>query len=139
MSLFEPINRFGMDERQRTWGYDVDGRLIEKLNAVYDEIQPRTDPMVDFDERDLLVLAESAGFFPIKLAYEADIEPPDGQRWTTFLHSSWNPKLPTLEEAMDQALTAEERAAFVDQLRPLVENGRGVWRMAKAYLWAVKP
>jgi arsenite methyltransferase len=139
LSLFEPINRFGMEERRRTWGYDIDRSLIVKLNAVFDGIQPRTDPMLDFDERDLLDLAERAGFFPIKLTYEADIEPLEARRWETFLHSSWNPKVPTLHEAMDQALTPEERTALVAELRPRVEEGRGVWRMACAYLWAVKP
>jgi arsenite methyltransferase len=139
LSLFEPINRFGMEERRRTWVYDVETDLIGKLNAVFDEIQPRTDPMIDFDERDLLEAAERAGFFPIKLEYEADIESPEPRRWETFVSASWNPKVPTLSEAMDQALTEEERERLVAALRPAVEEGRGVWRMAHAYLWAVKP
>jgi arsenite methyltransferase len=139
LSLFEPINSFGMEERRRTWVYGVEEDLIAKLNPVFEEIQPRTDPMVDFDERDLLRLAEQAGFFPIHLAYEADIEPPEKRRWETYISSSWNPKVPTLSEAMDQALTDEERARLVAALRPAVEEGRGVWRMAHAYLWAAKP
>jgi arsenite methyltransferase len=141
ISLFEPINRFGMDERRCTWGYDVDGvaDLMEKLNAVHERYQPREDPMVDFDERDLIRFAERAGFFPIKLAYEADVEPPEARRWDTFVASSPNPKVPTLAETMDEALTAEERARLASVLRPAVEEGRGVWRMAHAYLWAVKP
>jgi hypothetical protein len=40
---------------------------------------------------------------------------------------------------MDQALTPEERERVTDHLRPLVEEGRGVWRMAYALLSAVKP
>jgi arsenite methyltransferase len=139
ISLFEPINSFGMEERRRTWGYDVEKSLIEKLNAVFDGIQPRTDPMLDFDERDLLGLAERVGFFPINLAYEADVQAPEGRRWETFVSSSWNPKVPTLAEAMDEALSEEERERLVSALRPAVEEGRGVWRMGHAYLWAVKP
>lgn len=141
ISLFEPINRFGMEERRRTWGYDADGvrDLMEKLNAVFEEAQPATDAMVDFDERDLLQLAERVGFFPVKLAYEADIEPPETRRWKALAHASWNPKVPTLVEAMDEALTPEEQARLIAVLRPAVEEGRGVWRMAHAYLWAVKP
>jgi arsenite methyltransferase len=139
ISLFEPINSFGMEERRRTWGYELDKSLIEKLNAVFDDIQPRTDPMVDFDERDLLALAERVGFFPINLAYEADVQAPEPRRWETFVSSSWNPKVPTLAEAMDEALTDEERERLVSALRPAVEEGKGVWRMGHAYLWAVKP
>jgi arsenite methyltransferase len=141
LSLFEPINRFGMKERRETWGFELDGvrKLLAKVSEVFDAIQPESDPMVDFDERDLLRQVEAAGFFPIRLHYEAEITPHEPRRWETFLHSSWNPKVPTLDEAMDEALTPEERSALVAELRPLVEEGRGVWRMAHAYLWAAKP
>lgn len=141
ISLFEPINRFGMEERRRTWGYDLQGvdDLMVRINAVFEAIQPQTDPMVDFDERDLLRLAEHAGFFPITLEYTVEIEPPEARAWETFVNSSFNPKVPTLAEAMEQALTAEERDRLVSELRPAVEQGRGAWRMGKAYLWAVKP
>jgi SAM-dependent methyltransferase len=140
ISLFEPINRFGMAERRETWGYDLDGvrDLMEKLTEVYARRQPPEDPMLDFDERDLVSLAEGAGFFPIHLEYHADIEPPEPRNWDSFLHSSGNPKIPTLAEAMDEALTAAESERLVAALRPAVEEGRGAWRMGHAYLWAVK-
>lgn len=140
ISLFEPINRFGMAERRTTWGYELGEAvdLMEKLRVLYADIQPETDPMVDFDERDLLTLAENADFFPITLEYRAEIEPPEPRRWESFLHSSWNPKVPTLAEAMRQTLTAEEQERLVSALRPAVEDGRGVWRMGHAYLWAVR-
>jgi arsenite methyltransferase len=141
ISLFEPINRFGMEERRRTWGYELDGvaDLMQKLNEVHERFQPTGDPMVDFDERDLLALAERAKFFPVTLDYRAEIESPEARNWETFLHSSPNPKVPTFAEVMDEALTAEEQEQLVAVLRPAVEEGRGVWRMGKAYLWAAKP
>jgi SAM-dependent methyltransferase len=141
ISLFEPVNRFGMAERRETFGgYDLGGvrDLMEKLTEVYARRQPPEDPMLDFDERDLIALAESAGFFPIHLEYRADIEPPEARNWDSFVHSSGNPKIPTLAEAMDEALTADERDRLVGALRPAVEEGRGAWRMGCAYLWAVK-
>jgi arsenite methyltransferase len=141
VSLFEPINRFGMEERRCAWAYALDDAadLMQKVNAIFDEIQPPTDPMIDFDERDLLTYAERAGFFPIKLDYRAEIEPPEAKNWETFMHSSGNPKIPTFAEAMDEALTPEEREDLAAVLRPAVEKGLGVWRMGTAYLWAVKP
>lgn len=141
LSLFEPVNRFGIEKRRATWGYDLDGveDLMRKVNAVYASAQPEPDPMVDFDERDLLRLAEDASFFPITLEYRAEIEPPEARAWETFLHSSFNPKAPTLAEAMEQALTADEQERLRSVLRPAVESGLGVWRMGTAYLWAVKP
>jgi arsenite methyltransferase len=141
ISLFEPINSFGSGENRRTWGFELDGvvDLMQKLSKVYDRIQPADDPMLDFDERDLIAFAEGAGYFPVTLDFRAEIEPPPPRNWETFVQSSFNPKVPTLAEAMDEALTAEERERLVAALRPAVEEGRGSWRMGKAYLWAVKP
>jgi ubiquinone/menaquinone biosynthesis C-methylase UbiE len=142
VSLFEPINRFGLDERREGfWGYPGDGLadLAQRVSRVYEEIQPSDDPMVDFDERDLLALAEAAGFFPLELELHADVRPTEPRSWTVFANSSGNPKIPTIAEAMDRALTPEERERFAEHLRPLVEAGKGVWRMAVAYLSATKP
>jgi arsenite methyltransferase len=140
ISLFEPINSFGMAERRASWGYDFHGvsDLMDKLTEVYESRQPPGDPMFDFDERDLVSLAEDAGFFPIHLEHRADVEPPQARNWESFVHSSGNPKIPTLAEAMDEALTPAERGRLVAALRPAVEEGRGTWRMGHAYLWAVK-
>jgi SAM-dependent methyltransferase len=142
LSIFEPINRFGMDERAGTWGYTLDreaAALMAKVTAPEVIQQGPDDPMVDFDERDLLALVEAAGFFPVKLDYVAEVRPFEPRRWETALHSSGNPKIPTLAEAMDKALTTEERERLVAQLRPAVEEGRGVWRMGVAYLSATRP
>jgi arsenite methyltransferase len=142
LSLYEPINRFCLAEKaQGFWGYPSDGLadLAERVERVYGEIQPPNDPMLDFDERDLIRHAEEAGFFPIELELQAEIKPMEPRPWPAFLNSSGNPRIPTIAEAMDRSLTPEERARFMDHLRPLVEEGRGVWRMAHANLSAVKP
>jgi len=142
VSLFEPINRFGMCERgQGFWGYPSDGLhdLAKRVEAVYEAIQPPTDPMLDFDERDLVRFAADAGFFPIELELQAEVRWTEPKPWPAFLNSSGNPKIPTIAQAMDEVLTPEEREEFAEHLRPFVEEGRGVWRMASAYLKAVKP
>src|SRR5262249_59075572 len=105
----------------------------------FDELQPGSDPMLDFDERDLLSACEGAGFFPIELELRAEIRAVEPRRWETFVDIAGNPKIPTLSEAMEQALDEDERARFTAHLRPLVEDGRGTWRMAHALLRAVKP
>jgi ubiquinone/menaquinone biosynthesis C-methylase UbiE len=143
MSLYEPINRFGLrdDDAPRFWLYPSDGLAEQaaKIQAVYDAIQPESDPMLDFDERDLLRLAELAGFFPVELELRVEIRQTERQSFDVFLNSSGNPKIPTFAEAIDRALTAEERKRVESYLRPLVEEGGGVWRMAHAYLLGVKP
>ena len=146
VSLFEPINRFRHPEPPHLFlGYDLTSiqDLAVKVTDVYRRIQPmETDPMLDFDERDLLDLAEEAGFAEIRLDYEAEISTAttyDGVTdWKTFVKSAGNPNIPTIEEAMNEALTPEEAARFTSHLRPLVENGRRKSTSALAFLRAVK-
>lgn len=142
LSIFEPINRFAFPEPPGQFmGYDVRPirEIAEKLEALYQSIQPPdTDPMTDFDERDLVRLAEEAGFKEIHLELQVEIKPHDGGDWEKLIRVAGNPKIPTIEEAMHQVLTPEERETFVSYLRPLVDAGQGVHRSAAAYLWAVK-
>ena len=138
ISLWEPINRFGAEERRHSLlGLRADGceESIAKLWAVYEAIQPPdTDPMLDFDERDLLRLADGAGFFPLRLTLDARVEAMERRTWDTLLDTAWNPNVPTLREAMDDVLTPEERERLTEQLRPRVEAGEGEWRLAFALL-----
>jgi SAM-dependent methyltransferase len=141
ISIFEPINCFTARTTDMWAGYDLSplGDLGARLRAVYDTLQPRdSDPMLDFDERDLIRFAEDAGFFPITLHLDAEITPTVPRAWEGFLDSSGNPNIPTLREVMAQAFTPEERERITAHLRPLVETGTGIWRLASAYLSATK-
>jgi SAM-dependent methyltransferase len=143
ISLYEPINRFAYPEPQdRLCGYDVAAvaEIAAKLRGLLEEIQPpESDPMLDFDERDLLDACEAAGFFPMELELNAEIRRLERRPWQTFAAIAGNPKIPTLAEAMESALDADERARLTAHLRPLVEAGAGTWRMAHAWLAAEKP
>ena len=142
LSIFEPINRFAFPEPPNQFaGYDVTpvAELAQKLEAVYQRIQPPdSDPMTDFDERDLVFQAEKAGFPEIHLELQIKVRPPANEDWSTFLKTAGNPKIPTIEEAMQQVLTPTEAERFTNHLRPLVESRKGVHKSAVAYLWAVK-
>jgi ubiquinone/menaquinone biosynthesis C-methylase UbiE len=141
ISLFEPINRFGQTDSESWAGFDLSPipEIARKLRAVYDAIQPPDrDPMLDFDERDLIAFAEQAGFHPIQLELEAEIRPSEPMQWETFISRAGNPRIPPIGEVLGQALTSDERDELTAYLRPLVEEGRGTWRMAIAYLHAVK-
>jgi arsenite methyltransferase len=143
ISLGEPINRFSYPEpRGRFLGYDVMPvvEIVDKLEAFFDrEERPKIDAMMDFDERDLIAIAEQTGFQNIHLDLLADIKPPRPQDWIRFIQSAGNPLSPTLEEAMDAAFTPNERDRFTAHLQPLVESGTGMQRRAFAYLTARKP
>jgi arsenite methyltransferase len=146
ISMFEPINRFGWPEpEQQFFGFDAGPvlPLARKVKAVYARAMGE-GALIDFDERDLLAFADRAGFSQIRLSYEAEVRRGAGMcwgdvpPWEVFLRSSGNPCAPTLDEALDAALTPAEREEFVSYLRPRFEAAEGTVRMAKAYLSAVK-
>ena len=143
LSIFEPINRFSDPEPAHIFaGYNVQPviEIAQKLKAHFERIQPSgTDPMCDFDERDLVSFAEQAGFNEVYLELNIEVKPiPEKMTWEQFLHYAANPKVPTIEEAMQEALTLEEADALSRVLRPLVEQGQGIRRAALAFLWATK-
>lgn len=145
LSIFEPINRFRHPEPPHLFmGYDVTpiADIASKVRDVYERIQPPNDPMLDFDERDLLDLAEAAGFGEVHLNYEAEVVSGDTyhgvESWGAFLRIAGNPKIPTIAEAMNGALMPEEIERFTAHLRPLVENAQRKGTLALAYLWATK-
>lgn len=143
VSIFEPINRYGTElrTRQTFWGFPL-GELApqrDTLNAYFESFQPEDDPMLDFDERHLVDAAAGAGFFPVELDLRVEVVAIEPMPWARFANTPGNPNVPSLAEAMDDALTPAERESVVEHLRPLVENGAGIGRWATAYLRATKP
>jgi arsenite methyltransferase len=135
-SLWEPINR--LNSGRPSVPTEVQ-ELDDRLTRIFEGLQPRdSDPMLNFDDRDLVELAEAAGFERVYLTLEVKTESPEPMRWEAYLNTAWNPKLPTLGEAMAQVLTHDEQERYEAHVRPLVETGRGSRRMAFAYLLAVK-
>jgi len=148
LSIFEPINRFGMNERRATYGFrDIGGveELLAKVIAEVDRVEEAVgglDSMIDFDERDLLSLAEDAGFIELRLNLVAEVTTESiwtTREWEVFVRSSPNPLAPTFQEAMDAALTPKEVGRLTAALRPQVERGEGATRMARAFLFGRKP
>lgn len=151
LSIFEPINSFRHPEPPHIFmGYDVTPiqEIASKVRAVLEQEQsPERDPVLNFDERDLLTFAEQAGFAEIHMELQITIKQPTlldqltetiPSRWEMYLKSSENPSIPALEEAMTQALSPQEAQQFTAYLRPLIETMQPRERQALAYLWAVK-
>ncbi|MGB6453797.1 MAG: methyltransferase domain-containing protein [Streptosporangiaceae bacterium] len=141
ISLFEPINVLMNDCGPALFfGYDVGpvAELAAKVDARFADIQPAdTDPMLNFDDRDLVRLAEQAGFEEVNLDLRVTVTSwRSPAPWDRFLRSSPNPKVPPVGDVLAQALSPAELAAFTACLRPLVEAGRGETRRAVAYLAA---
>lgn len=143
LSLFEPVNRFAVPEpADRLWGFDVAGvrDLAARVAAAAAAARPADDPIVDFDERDLLAAAEAAGFAELSLTYEARIGADDGfglgrASIHDLLDVAPNPTSPTFGELIDRALAPAERERLVAHLaaQPPARRHR---RSAVAYLSA---
>ena len=143
VSLFEPINvLMSAADPDRFSGYDVTPvrSLAAKVQAVYESIQPPgVDPMIDFDDRDLVRHTRNAGFPDIDLELRVSVKARKQPiPWEQFLRTSGNPLVPTFGDALDRSLSQQEAAEFTSYLRPLVETGAGLERRAVAYLTAVK-
>jgi ubiquinone/menaquinone biosynthesis C-methylase UbiE len=146
LSSFEPINRFAHPEPEgRYLGIEMNGMwpLARRVRDRYDVMTGDESAMVDFDERDLLRLAQEAGFADVDLQYEARIE--RGLLWSRkpppfeqLLNMAPNPNAPTLREVLDAELSPEEQGRFVAYVRQRFEAGESVGRSAVAYLRATK-
>jgi hypothetical protein len=137
LSLFEPINR----SSKIFDGYDFGAvaELAAKVRNLYEAIQPAdSDPMRNFDERDLVSLAERAGFEQITLELTTDVRPAPLVPFRAIANIAANPRVPTLAEAMGQVLTAEEVDRMTAYLQSLVEQGHGTRRLAVSYLSATR-
>jgi len=141
VSVYEPINVL-MHDPDRFLGYDITPikPLVDKVEALYQSIQPPgEDPMLDFDDRDLVRHAEQAGFAQIDLELRVTVKNRTQPiRWEQGLRMSGNPLVPTLGEALDRTLSPQEITEFTAYLKPLVESGTSRRRLAVAYLTATR-
>ncbi len=144
LSLFEPINSFGFPEPQGwLWGFDMSGleslgELVKGAYAAHAQ-HDAGDPMLGFDERDLLEWAQQVGFHELTLTYEAQISsqhPAAGTDLATFLDSAPNPMVPTLRHVLREALTEEDKALVEQLFAEQLASGGGRNRQAVAYLTA---
>jgi arsenite methyltransferase len=147
--FFEPIyryralNRFGdPPPDQLFYGYDARAisSIVDKVRAVFDRYQPPgTDPMLNFDEDDLLTFIQEAGFTAVAATLQMNFNSTlNKSTWEEFLEIQSTPLVPTIGEAIAQSLTPQEAEQLEAHLRPLVESGRGLTRTATIYLSAAR-
>ena len=137
VSLFEPINR--LNRFADAWDTPEVQELADRLIEGFRALQPRdTDPMLNFDDRDLVDLAERAGFERVHLTLEVEAGPPEPVPWDVFLDMPFNPRIPSPREMLERVLTPDERERYEVHMRPRIEGGIGNRRTASAYLLAVK-
>jgi arsenite methyltransferase len=142
LSIFEPINRRLVPEPAHLfWGWDVSAvaDLRDRVAAEFeDDSRPESQSMMNFDESDLVALAQDVGFDAVELVLHVADAPAPRQDWESFVHSSPNPMAPTMLEAVAASLDGAEATRFLNALRASVEAGIGRYRTAGAYLRARK-
>jgi arsenite methyltransferase len=143
VSIFEPINNYFPDDPNDFWGFDARPvrDLVEKIWIAegWSPTNESEDPMMNFNERDLVRHAEDAGFPEVHVDLVVDVEPGTWvEDWERLLGTAPNPNARTTGEAIRAALTLEEADRFSEHLKPLVDAGQGLKRSASAFLQAVK-
>jgi SAM-dependent methyltransferase len=146
LSIFEPINGFAVVEPGDTFfGLEVAAvaDLAAKVLSAYRSVPVTQDPMLNFDERDLLRWVRETGFGEVELDYRAEVEvrqPPPTTDWDVLKATAPNPLAPTLEEALAQTLTDAERDRFEGHVRTVLAAGIPMRKtLATAYLRAIRP
>lgn len=143
LSIFEPINSYFPVSIDEFWGFEARSvrDLVEKVFEYEGWLPPRSldDPMLNFRDEDLVQLAERTGFREIRLDLDVVVRPSDWViSWDQLLDVAPNPNAHTVGEALEGALTPEERERLTAHVRPLVDAGMAVWRSAEAFLTATK-
>jgi ubiquinone/menaquinone biosynthesis C-methylase UbiE len=143
ISLWEPINRFAatFDGKRSPLGIEIPqvAPLVQRLEEHLRTLQPLdTDPMLNFDERDLLRHAEEAGFPEIHLQFDVRTFRAPGTNWDAWLASAPNPTIPTIGEMLRDVLSPGEFEEFASHVRPVLERGGAPTRMAYATVTATK-
>jgi len=97
------------------------------------------DPMTNYSERDLFIMATESRFAEIHVELHIDSTLRAAPQWDQYIECSPHPLAPPLSIILQQHFTPEDRHFFEQTMRPLLEKGEleGIERMV--YLTATKP
>ena len=126
VSMFEPINSRNL---QLTDAVDCSelGELAERVRALNTQLYANPDdPMLNFDESDLVALFEDAGF-AVELELGVDEGEVPGER---YLNQVGAPGRPTVRERWAAAFGTDE----LERLVTFVESRTIPWRVTHAFL-----
>lgn len=97
------------------------------------------NPIANYNERDLLRLAQSVGFRELILELRISVTNSYRKSWDIFLDSSPHPLAPPLRTILQEKFTAEERRQFETIVRPMTESSELSETDRMLYLTALKP
>ena len=96
------------------------------------------NPLTNYSERDLFVMATECQFKEIHVELHLDSATPYSIPWEVYIQSAPHPQAPTLKEIMESTFSKEDCELFEQSMRPALEQAQqeGVERMV--YVTAVK-
>jgi hypothetical protein len=145
-ALFETVNKREQSRSSEAWtgaGGLYRAEEVEPIKALATRLVSSLesiplDTMTSAGHTEYLHMCEDAGFAGTHLELHVASGPPIPAKIESLLKASPNPLWPTPSEQMDKIFTAEERAQFIDYLRPLVETGKGIAGISSVFMWAFK-
>jgi hypothetical protein len=145
-ALFETVNNREQWRSAETWagvGWLYQAEEIEPIRPLATRLVSSLEAiplktMTSAGHTEYLHMCEDAGFAATNLALSIASAPPPPAKIESLLKTSPNPLWPTAAEQMDKIFTAQERAQFIDHMRPLVESGKGKARISSVFIWAFK-
>jgi ubiquinone/menaquinone biosynthesis C-methylase UbiE len=141
MTLREPVGSLMFPEPDdRFWGYAIapETALATRVKAAVADLEDPIyrDAMMNFNDRDLVQLAQTAGFDEVQVECHIDIGPGSVLRpidLQELLDTAPNPTAPTIRQGIDAALTTAERERFLARLQQAVDDRDAVHRTAVAH------
>jgi len=97
------------------------------------------NPLTNYSERDLFLMAAEAGFGAVHVELHLDLVQRDIVPWEKYIECSPHPLAPPLSEIMQNSFTEDDRIYFEEVMRPILARGEidGIERMV--YLTATRP
>ncbi|MDQ2820585.1 MAG: methyltransferase domain-containing protein [Pseudomonadota bacterium] len=95
-------------------------------------------PCTNFTERDLVHLAQGAGYQDVHMEFHIDVQSVTQTSWQAFLESSPHPLAPSVRQIITDDFDASDRDYFIAQYRPVIEAGNTPGTTRTAFLTARK-
>jgi arsenite methyltransferase len=150
LSLCDPIfqdNALALHanaERLASGGFGERARQVELLHRWHASQLPdtiaamATNPLTNFNERDLFRFCEAAGFSDVHVELRIDKVRLPVPSWEAMLSTASLAGAPTLAEVLESSYTEPERAEFKALVGQFFKDGVAIERRSTAYVVAIK-
>ncbi|GAN80796.1 class I SAM-dependent methyltransferase [Acidocella aminolytica] len=116
--------------------------LLHRWKAAQYPDTPETiaaHPLTNYDERELLRMAQAAGFEALQMELHISLKPAPPRQWVAFLETSPHPLAPSLGALLKTHYSTAEAIMLERALRPFIEAGGTPQTQRMIYLSGAKP